>query len=278
MIKNILVAVDASEYSVIAAECAFTIAQATKASLTFLHVSDIRIIEGPLVSTYDGYNLSSSGMIQMDDLRAVLDNKARLILNKMFELAGKAGFKANLEKTLAVPSSAIAEATTGFDLVVMGERGEGSQWGGAMLGSTVERVAREGSKPLLVTGKTSIAFKKCLVAFDGSKHSHNSLLFAIELCTSLGAILTVLTVSNHEEERKQREEMARGLLCGASLVVEVLSRTGDDGPTIVKVANELDVDFIVMGAFGHSRVREAIIGSTTVEVMRKADQPVLLVK
>jgi nucleotide-binding universal stress UspA family protein len=33
-----------------------------------------------------------------------------------------------------------------------------------------------------------------------------------------------------------------------------------------------------MGSFGHSRLREAILGSTTVQVMRKANKPILLAK
>lgn len=41
-----------------------------------------------------------------------------------------------------------------------------------------------------------------------------------------------------------------------------------------KSANKADL--LVMGAYGHSRIRELIIGSTTTEMIRRTKQPVLL--
>jgi nucleotide-binding universal stress UspA family protein len=35
---------------------------------------------------------------------------------------------------------------------------------------------------------------------------------------------------------------------------------------------------LVMGSYGHSRLREAIIGSTTVQVMRSAAKPIILAR
>lgn len=47
---------------------------------------------------------------------------------------------------------------------------------------------------------------------------------------------------------------------------------------ICEFAQDHAYDLIVMGAYGHSRIREAILGSTTQTVMRKAQMPVLLAK
>jgi len=43
-------------------------------------------------------------------------------------------------------------------------------------------------------------------------------------------------------------------------------------------AHRMSADLIVMGAFGHSRVREWLIGGTTVDLLRKSDLPILVAR
>jgi nucleotide-binding universal stress UspA family protein len=48
--------------------------------------------------------------------------------------------------------------------------------------------------------------------------------------------------------------------------------------TIVSVAREQDAEAVVVGAHGHSRVGEAILGSTSRDVIRRADCPVVVAR
>jgi len=48
--------------------------------------------------------------------------------------------------------------------------------------------------------------------------------------------------------------------------------------TLVRVARERDAEAIVVGAHGHSRVGEAILGSTSRDVIRRAECPVVVVR
>ena len=53
----------------------------------------------------------------------------------------------------------------------------------------------------------------------------------------------------------------------------------ESGPVvdgILSAAERSGCDLIVMGAYGHSRVRELIVGSTTDGILRKSAMPVLL--
>ena len=45
---------------------------------------------------------------------------------------------------------------------------------------------------------------------------------------------------------------------------------------IGKAAEREDIDLVVMGAYGHSRIRSFLIGSTTSEIVRGCYRPVLL--
>lgn len=45
---------------------------------------------------------------------------------------------------------------------------------------------------------------------------------------------------------------------------------------ITNYITENNINFLIMGAYGHSRVRHLIIGSTTVQVLRSTKIPILL--
>ncbi|MBL4609320.1 MAG: universal stress protein, partial [Pseudomonas sp.] len=39
-----------------------------------------------------------------------------------------------------------------------------------------------------------------------------------------------------------------------------------------------DIDLLVMGAYGHSRIRQFFVGSTTTNILQKTSRPVLLLR
>jgi nucleotide-binding universal stress UspA family protein len=278
MIKSILVALDTSDYAEGAVKSAARLAAAYDASLLTVHVMDVRIIEGPMFGSFDGYTVGNMASGQMDELRRILEEKAASVQKRAKQWLADSGVKHTAQTLLAVPALSIVEMMADVDLTVLGARGEGARWGGAMLGGTVEKVAREGTKPLLVTRQKPCEFRKCLVAYDGSKHSQHSLLLAEDICRHCSSEIVVLTVNNNAGEGEASLVEARNLMASSPLAVKWLNQSGDAGPTIISAARDEGVDFVLMGAFGHSRIREAIIGSTTVEVMRGTEAAVLLVR
>ena len=54
---------------------------------------------------------------------------------------------------------------------------------------------------------------------------------------------------------------------------EVGSRVSD---VICRFANDKEADLVVMGAYGHSRFREAILGGGTRRMLQQAEIPVLM--
>lgn len=47
---------------------------------------------------------------------------------------------------------------------------------------------------------------------------------------------------------------------------------------IPATAKEFGIDLLVMGAYGHSRIRSLIVGNTTTQVLRDSPIPVLLLR
>jgi nucleotide-binding universal stress UspA family protein len=166
------------------------------------------------------------------------------------------------------------------DVVVLGQRGEHAKWSGGHLGSGVERVVRASVKPCLVTPETFRKISHLLLAHDGSAESHKALRAGLQLAVNLGARVTIITVCQreHEETASQflqeahKQAIASKLICDAQLLCGVPEKE------ILEFAGKTGADLIAMGAYGHTRIREFILGSTTSHVIRKSPVPVLLIR
>ena len=56
----------------------------------------------------------------------------------------------------------------------------------------------------------------------------------------------------------------------------IRAHSADAGQAILALANDLDAELLVMGAYGHSRWREMVLGGATRTVLAQAALPVLL--
>ena len=115
----------------------------------------------------------------------------------------------------------------------------------------------------------------CLAAYDGSAHGRNALRAAAETALEWGLPLRLLVVSDTPEPLLSE---ARTYLQAHNLAVEYETRTGRPGEAIVACANECGAALIVMGAYGHTKLREMVLGSVTAQVLHQAACPVMLVR
>jgi nucleotide-binding universal stress UspA family protein len=64
-----------------------------------------------------------------------------------------------------------------------------------------------------------------------------------------------------------------GVNCEVSVLAKTLPRTSD---TLLRHARDKNAQMIVMGAYGHSRFRESILGGATRNMLEMAELPVLM--
>ena len=88
--------------------------------------------------------------------------------------------------------------------------------------------------------------------------------------------LVVLTVDNDAARRTETVAQARQYLGPYGLNVKEVEAGGDPYEQIMKICASEQCNLVAMGAYGHSPIRELILGSTTTRVMRAATCPVLL--
>jgi nucleotide-binding universal stress UspA family protein len=276
MLKSYLVTVDGSDYSAGAVGYAIALARRGEARITLLSVVDIVSLEGPFLADLSGIVGVVPYLDLQQQVRDTLVDKAKLILETHAATVRAAGLECTTRLETGVVSRVICEAAAAHDAIVVGRRGEHAVWSGFLLGSTVEEVVRGCAKPVLVTPAQAQPVTRILAAYDGSRTANRALGLAATLAAGLDLPLVVVCVSSDEREGRATLGEAEAYLEPHKLRTKAVLESGAPVDGILQVAQRESCDLIIMGAFGHSRVRELFVGSTTDGILRVAELPVLL--
>lgn len=280
MIKSVLVCTDGSAYGDVASEYAIYLTTKMQAQLSGLHVLDSRMLEGPLMSDISGWVGAQPFGNQLRQFRELMQEKGEAIMDAFQKRCTEAGVTPNVLIKMGHPVHVILEEEAKVELVVIGQKGEHADFIGDLMGSAVGQIVRRSIKPCLVTPSEFRPFSKILVAYDGSGHASRALHEAIELSVGMSVPLSVLTVAEDKDYERANEitkeglKMAQAHNCQAAHLVA----KGAPDAAILDMANQHNFDLIVMGAYGHGRMRELILGSTTTQLINQADIPVMLVR
>jgi nucleotide-binding universal stress UspA family protein len=278
MFKNILLAVDGSAYTDSILSHGIELTRRFSSHLMVLTVADVRIFEWASAVGSDGFiSIVPSGSYQ-DTSKSLLDEKCDKILARCTELLKESGVDFAVEKSIGAPVDIILEQTLVADLLVMGKRGEFARWGAKTLGATVESVGRLVRKPLLVVGQEFSPFKKILVGYDGSDHANRALQYAAHIAEAVEGHVGVVCVTDDLDLANHYCRLAGIYLKSYRVQVETVALPGLPDDVLVRYARENSFDLICIGAYGHSRIREALLGSTTEHILRQVASPILLAK
>jgi nucleotide-binding universal stress UspA family protein len=168
------------------------------------------------------------------------------------------------------------EFENGAELVVIGKRGEHADFAKGHLGSNLERVIRSARIPVLVAAREFKPITRFMVAFDGGPSALKAVHHAATHPLLNGLECHLLMVGKQDRERQLSLEHAATSLRGAGLTVTADLLSGDPEEVISAEAQRRGIGLLVMGAYGHSRVRNLILGSTTTHLIRTCHVPVVL--
>ena len=167
------------------------------------------------------------------------------------------------------------------DLVVLPKPyGEGH---GIELEPVIEGALFEGQVPVLVTPDDvtpKVAPQRILIGWNESSEALRAVRAAMPVLVQADAVhVVVIDPPKHGPNRSDPGGALSAWLArhGVKAEIDVLSRTM---PRISDVmqrhAVDVEADMVVMGAYGHSRFREAILGGATRNMLEQARVPVLM--
>lgn len=278
MVKSILLPVDGSTYTDAQVKHCLAIATAFEAKVKVLSVVDIRIFEWAAVMGTDGFVPVVPTNVYREESKKLLDSKAQAVLDKCGDILQQNKIEFDVEKIDGPPVDVINELSNLVDLLIIGARGEFAKWKPKMVGATLDAVARQCNKPLFITPQKYQKISRILFAYDGSPRANKALQLAGSVATNLNVPITIVCVHQNEPMRTKILEEADSYLEAYDVETAAVGVEGNPEKEILNQAEMNKCDLIVMGAFGHSRIREAILGSTTEHVVRSATVPVLLSK
>jgi nucleotide-binding universal stress UspA family protein len=166
------------------------------------------------------------------------------------------------------------------DLLILGQPSETDASGVEPV--FAERVLLEAGRPVLLVpyaGDFPSVGTKVLVAWNAGREATRALTDAIPI---LRAAVEVHVVSIGRKDAPQTELPAADIgvyLARHDINVTVAEQTASDvgvGNQLLSRAADLDADLIVMGAYGHSRMAELILGGATRTVLKSMTVPVLM--
>jgi nucleotide-binding universal stress UspA family protein len=237
------------------------------------------MLEGPLMADVAGWIGAQPYGAQVQQFRTLLEERGETVVAAYRDQCREAGIESDAVVRLGHPARVILDAEAETELLILGQKGEHAKLIGDMLGSTVERVARHATIPCLVTPSSFQPVTRIVAAYDGSGHGAKALREAAELAVALEVDVRVLTVAEAPtgEEAAEIAEAGRKIAEAHGGRVSSAIAEGDPAEAILATAREHACNLIVVGAYGHARIREMFIGSTTNQLISDADIPVLLV-
>ncbi len=235
-------------------------------------------------------DLSFAGYAGADVFSANLDaqreaeNGAHARVREGFEKRAKAeGVPHEWHSTEGDPVRTVSLFSRHADVAVIGQSGRD----GAAFGTSrdlAEHVVLASGRPVIVVprfGEFPKAGERVMVAWDASREAARAVADALPV---LQRAEQVLTFSVDPEERGDRHgpipgaDLARHLARhGVNVKVEKLN--APDVPISDLILNRISdegIDLLVMGAYGHARVRELWFGGVTRDLMQRMTVPVLL--
>ena len=282
---KILLCTDGSLSSQVSYEYTAWLGSLIDIEIEILYVTDQRKVQA--VKTRD-----FSGSIGLDSYQQLLDKlveaegesakinhqRAKIILQEAKSFLENKGIdKIKLTHVTGFLVDQFHKFEPNADLIILGKRGENANFAAGHLGANTERILRSSHKPCLVTPREFKPINRILLAYDGGKSCQK----AIQYLTNLSALkqfeLHIISVAHRDgKNATQRLEEAKNIAIAQGFDPICNMLVGDAEPEMEKYVTEQNIDFLIMGAYGHSRIRHLVIGSTTAQMLRGSQIPILL--
>lgn len=179
-------------------------------------------------------------------------------------------------------TKAILEHGRQADIIVMAHDAPGSKYASDEVSFIADVVLGSGRPVLVVPPANGKPFKtdKVAIGWNASRESCRAAFDALPILENASDV--VLTWVNPEKNPGKAGKLPGAELAAAlarhdvSVTVKGISNRNRTSKAIMNMVAEDDIDLLVMGAYGHSRLREQILGGVTEHILKNLPCPVLL--
>lgn len=285
MHHKIMACLDHSSYAHGVCDYASWAAKRLSTPLEFVHVLDHHQETAHKLDLSGSIGVGSqesllAELASLDEKRASIAlERGRLLLEAAKQRALDSGVAdAKIRQRHGELVETLAELEAEVGLFVLGKRGDAGDRAPEHLGANLERVVRALHRPILVA---PVAFKmpqRVMVAFDGGMTARKGVEMLAASTLISGLECRVVYVGSDSPASHSQLAWAEKTLLGGAVQVSTAIIDGEPEKALPAYAAANDIDLLVMGAYGHSRIRQLLVGSTTTSIIRTSNLPVLLLR
>ena len=274
MVKDIIVNLSVTKEGSIVGKYAVSVAAALEA-----HLTGIAFIYDPVVP------ISGAGYIPAEVIETQRDDNesAAEAAIKIFSTAtDQAGISAEpliTSASLAGAGDKFARMARRFDLAIVGQAEPEIS---SMEQIIAETTLFESGRPMMMVPyiqKAPFKTENVMICWDGSRTAARAVADAIPIIRNSGRVEIVM-VTNERGKQDELDGADIGQhLARHGLKVDVHRISGasiDVGDALLSHAADSGADFMVMGGYGHSRLREFVLGGVTRSIFESMTVPVLI--
>ena len=270
-IKTILVHVNSDD------ESHFQVKTAIELALKFeAHICGLYVIERLNLPTYAGAYIPAGVLQAHDQAEQERADKAKVDFNAM---VGKAGCTSEWHSVQGYTDQQINSFARYSDLIVVGQAQEHNVLSNEI--SIEDHILIDSSRPILFVpyiGNSSSIGNRVLVAWDGSREAVRAVTDALPFLKNAEDVEVVCVKKSETQNNDSLTNICKFLKnhnVNASGNV-VVSKDISVADTLLSRAADHNIDLIVMGAYGHSRLREYIFGGVTQYMLKHMTVPILM--
>lgn len=205
------------------------------------------------------------------------ENEAAAAIQAEFEARAEA---AEVPFEFAVESGSVAREVSKrarwSDLVVLSLTHPPGPRPSARLGSGFRTLIQRCPRPILAVPGQRSPMQRGLLAYDGSRKADEALYLATYLAARWEISLVIVSVLEGNRVTNRSVRRAKEYVEQFDLQPTVKIKSGEVAPALLEAGTEERCDFYVMGGYGFGPVLEIVLGSAVDQVLREANQPVLI--
>jgi nucleotide-binding universal stress UspA family protein len=274
--KTILVHFDTTPQAGARLELALAIAQSCGAHLIGLHLPELSQLPG-----FAGVKIPPSLLDEVNSEKQRRRNAASDAFERALSASGHTAYE--WRAPAGFPTDTVINEARYADLAIIGQRDPENPNPFLPEGFEESVLIGTGGAVLMTpyTGKDTKVAENVLVAWNGTREAARAVKDALPLLARARKV-TVMTIGSRPADGESPDAS------GAD-VARFLSRHGihaetvfdaniaiDPGEWLLSRASDLGAHLIVMGAYGHTRLRELILGGVTRTLLNEMTVPVLM--
>ena len=243
------------------------------------HLTGIAFVYEPLLPVMVGMYRTPAIIESQRAENARIAQDAVVKFEEAVRLAGISAESHKIETPVTDAPAVLARMARRFDLTVIAQP-EPEQPALARL--LVEAALFESGRPVLVVPyiqAAPLSLDRVLVCWDGSRNAARAVGYAMEfLVAAKSTEIVIVTGEAAKSDELPGADIARHLARhGAKVDVKGIAATEIDvANTILSYAADAFADFLVMGGYGHSRMREFLLGGVTRGILASMTVPTLM--